>query len=33
MTHIKFLKIMFSGQKNEKKKLQLIWTYENMVKF
>jgi hypothetical protein len=34
MTYVKFSKNMFLGQKIEKKpKLQLIWTYENMVKF
>jgi hypothetical protein len=32
MTHLKFSKNMLLGGKNEKK-LQFIWTYENMVKF
>jgi len=34
MPHLKLLKTMFLGQKlRNKQKLQLIWTYENMVKF
>jgi hypothetical protein len=34
LTHVKLSKNMFLGQKNWKtNKLQLIWTYENMVKF
>jgi hypothetical protein len=37
MPHLKLSKSMFLGQrnflKNKKQKLQLIWIYENMVKY